>query len=228
MSILETSISKNLVLRLYHLSPSIGTEVLDIHLSKDLGVDVIDFLSDLLVERKLIFFRDQAILMQQHIEFARCFGDVEIHPFTKMMKTIQRLLTWIMIVIALQRLMSGTLMLRGGKNHLWVRSCARSKCRRLAATHYLRIWKLLTRVWTMQQRKRLMSFMLYMTIRFSWTVCANRARRKKKYRHFRRSFFQHDIPLSEPTQCVNVNQFMSIGSLPVDSMVCPRLILMLY
>ena len=91
MSILETSISKNLVLRLYHLSPGIGTQVLDIHLSKDLGVDVINFLSDLLVERKLIFFRDQAILMQQHIEFARCFGDVEIHPFTKMMKTIQRL-----------------------------------------------------------------------------------------------------------------------------------------
>ena len=115
MSILETSISKNLVLRLYYLSPGIGTQVLDIHLSKDLGVDVINFLSDLLVESKLIFFRDQAILMQQHIEFARCFGDGEIHPFTKMMKTIQRLFTWIMIVIALQRLMSGTLMLRAAR-----------------------------------------------------------------------------------------------------------------
>jgi taurine dioxygenase len=83
MSALETNVSEDLGFRLYHLSPGIGTEVHDIDLSKDLGVDVIDFLSDLLVERKVIFFRDQAISMQQHIAFARRFGDVEIHPFTE-------------------------------------------------------------------------------------------------------------------------------------------------
>jgi len=83
MSALETNVSEDLGFRLYHLSPGIGNEVHDIDLSKDLGVDVIDFLSDLLVERKVIFFRDQAISMQQHIAFARRFGDVEIHPFTE-------------------------------------------------------------------------------------------------------------------------------------------------
>ena len=46
MSIGETSIAKNLGLRLYHLSPGIGTEVLDIDLSKDLGVDVIGDIHD--------------------------------------------------------------------------------------------------------------------------------------------------------------------------------------
>ena len=71
MSALATNMAEDLGFRLYHLSPGIGTEVHDIDLSKDLGVDVIDFLSDLLVERKVIFFRDQAISMQQHIAFAR-------------------------------------------------------------------------------------------------------------------------------------------------------------
>lgn len=67
---------------LLHLSPSIGTEVHGIKLADDLGEEIIQSLSDLLVERKVIFFRDQQITMQQHIEFARRFGEVEIHPFT--------------------------------------------------------------------------------------------------------------------------------------------------
>lgn len=67
---------------LLHLSPTIGTEVHGIDIGADLDSETIDFLSNLLVERKVIFFRDQGISVEQHIAFGRKFGEVEIHPFT--------------------------------------------------------------------------------------------------------------------------------------------------
>lgn len=67
---------------LLHLSPTIGTEVHGIDIGADLDSETIDFLSNLLVERKVIFFRDQDISVEQHIVFGRKFGEVEIHPFT--------------------------------------------------------------------------------------------------------------------------------------------------
>ncbi len=67
---------------LYHLSPMIGTEIRGINLGDKLADEVIVWLSDLLVDRKVIFFRDQTISVKQHVEFARRFGDIEIHPFT--------------------------------------------------------------------------------------------------------------------------------------------------
>jgi len=67
---------------LLHLSPTIGTEVHGIDIGADLDSETIDFLSNLLVERKVIFFRDQDISVEQHIAFGRKFGEVEIHPFT--------------------------------------------------------------------------------------------------------------------------------------------------
>ena len=72
----------DLKFELIHLSPTIGTEVHGIHIGADLSSDTIDFLSNLLVERKVIFFRDQDISVEQHIAFGRKFGEVEVHPFT--------------------------------------------------------------------------------------------------------------------------------------------------
>ena len=68
-------------IQLKHLSPVIGTEVLGIDLAQ---VDEIttSWLSDLLVERKVLFFRDQHISMETHIAFASRFGELEVHPFT--------------------------------------------------------------------------------------------------------------------------------------------------
>ena len=67
---------------LNHLSPSIGTEVLGIDLA---AVDdsTVAWLSNLLVERKVLFFRDQAISREEHIAFAARFGTLEVHPFTR-------------------------------------------------------------------------------------------------------------------------------------------------
>ncbi|MEM7017770.1 MAG: TauD/TfdA family dioxygenase [Pseudomonadota bacterium] len=68
--------------KLHHLSPVIGTEVLDINLA-DVDSDTIDWLNRLLVERKVIFFREQHISVEEHINFARRFGGLEVHPFTQ-------------------------------------------------------------------------------------------------------------------------------------------------
>jgi taurine dioxygenase len=67
---------------LVHLSPTLGTEVLGIDIGGHLDDATISYLSNLLVERKVIFFRDQGIDVEQHIAFGRRFGEVEIHPFT--------------------------------------------------------------------------------------------------------------------------------------------------
>lgn len=66
----------------HHLTPTIGTEVHDIDLAGDLDADTIDALSALLVERKVLFFRDQHISVEEHVAFAARFGDLEVHPFT--------------------------------------------------------------------------------------------------------------------------------------------------
>jgi len=69
--------------KLHHLSPAIGTEIHGINLSRFLSTEIINWLTALLVERKVLFFRDQARTAEQHIAFAARFGELEIHPFTK-------------------------------------------------------------------------------------------------------------------------------------------------
>jgi taurine dioxygenase len=64
------------------LTPAIGAEILDI----DLGAaDIVEHVPDIraaLLKYGVIFFRDQHITAEQHIAFARHFGDLEIHPAT--------------------------------------------------------------------------------------------------------------------------------------------------
>lgn len=64
------------------LSPAIGAEIFGIDLgAPDIG-DRIPELRAALLEYGVIFFREQAISAQQHIAFARHFGELEIHPAT--------------------------------------------------------------------------------------------------------------------------------------------------
>lgn len=64
------------------LTPAIGAEILDIDLSAgDIG-DRIPEIRTALLEHGVIFFRDQNLTAQQHIAFARHFGELEIHPAT--------------------------------------------------------------------------------------------------------------------------------------------------
>jgi taurine dioxygenase len=68
-------------LALDHLAPAIGSVVHGLDLRRLPDPPVCGFLYDLLVERKVIFFRDQEITPEQHIDFSRHFGELEVHPF---------------------------------------------------------------------------------------------------------------------------------------------------
>ena len=89
----ETKIDPSSRFQLNHLSPCIGTEVLGIDLRTDTDADTIDLLNKLLVERKVLFFREQDISVNEHVAFARCFGELEIHPFTRNIETLPEVIT---------------------------------------------------------------------------------------------------------------------------------------
>ncbi|MBV9418986.1 MAG: TauD/TfdA family dioxygenase [Alphaproteobacteria bacterium] len=63
------------------LTPTIGAEIGNIDLSRPLDPATKAALRDALLEWKVIFFRDQDITTEQHLAFARNFGDLEVHPF---------------------------------------------------------------------------------------------------------------------------------------------------
>ena len=64
------------------LSPTIGAEIDGVDLRDELGDDTIVEIRSALLRWKVIFFRDQDITAEQHIAFARRFGELEIHPAT--------------------------------------------------------------------------------------------------------------------------------------------------
>ena len=64
------------------ITPHIGAEIEGIDLSDELSDEAIADIRQMLLTYKVIFFRDQDITQDQHIAFARRFGDLEIHPIT--------------------------------------------------------------------------------------------------------------------------------------------------
>lgn len=64
------------------LSPTIGAEIGGVDLRDDLDDDAIAAIRSALLDHKVVFFRDQNLTAAQHIEFARRFGPLEIHPAT--------------------------------------------------------------------------------------------------------------------------------------------------
>ncbi|MGB3808946.1 MAG: TauD/TfdA family dioxygenase [Parvibaculum sp.] len=63
------------------LTPTIGVEVHDIDLAKPLDAATLAALRQTLLDWKVVFFRNQNITTEQHLAFARNFGDLEVHPF---------------------------------------------------------------------------------------------------------------------------------------------------
>ena len=63
------------------LSPTIGATVYGIDLKKPVSEELAAALRAALVDYKVLFFRDQDITTDQHLDFARKFGDLEVHPF---------------------------------------------------------------------------------------------------------------------------------------------------
>jgi len=65
------------------LEPTIGAEISGIDMRQPLTPELRDKLRGLLLEHKVIFFRDQVISTEQQIAFAREFGELYVHPTTQ-------------------------------------------------------------------------------------------------------------------------------------------------
>ena len=68
-------------LTLLPMTPTIGAEVEGVDLSQPLPAATVAALRQALLDWKVLFFRDQDITTEQHLAFARNFGDLEVHPF---------------------------------------------------------------------------------------------------------------------------------------------------
>jgi alpha-ketoglutarate-dependent taurine dioxygenase len=62
------------------LTPIIGAEIGGIDLSKPLGNRTFEEIHRALAENSVIFFRDQHISEQQHLDFGSRFGKLHVHP----------------------------------------------------------------------------------------------------------------------------------------------------
>ena len=63
------------------LGSTVGAELAGVDLAADLPDEVIAEIRQALYDYKVIFFRDQPLTPEQHVRFARRFGDLEVHPF---------------------------------------------------------------------------------------------------------------------------------------------------
>jgi taurine dioxygenase len=64
-----------------HLGVTIGTVIHNVQLADAPSDAVIQFIRDTLLERKVIFFRDQHLTEDQLVAFGRRFGDLDAFPF---------------------------------------------------------------------------------------------------------------------------------------------------
>ncbi len=69
------------ILDIEPLSPTIGAVIHDVDLTRTLTSEMQSALYQALLDWRVIFFRDQDITTQQHLDFARRFGELEVHPF---------------------------------------------------------------------------------------------------------------------------------------------------
>ena len=72
---------QDLPFKVNRLSPNIGAELLDIDLKQDLDEKTYKYIYQALLTYKVIFFRDQNLTTEEHLKFAKNFGELEVHPF---------------------------------------------------------------------------------------------------------------------------------------------------
>ena len=63
------------------LTPTIGAEIIGTNIFNNLNSDICNKIYNCLIENKVIFFRNQKISSEEHINFAKNFGDIDPpHP----------------------------------------------------------------------------------------------------------------------------------------------------
>ncbi|HVX16995.1 MAG TPA: TauD/TfdA family dioxygenase [Acidimicrobiales bacterium] len=65
------------------LGPTIGAEVYGVDVGQPLSPELFAELDRALLEWKVLFFRDQHVSGAQHRDFARNWGELEVHPFLR-------------------------------------------------------------------------------------------------------------------------------------------------
>ena len=60
---------------------TLGAEISGVRLSGDLPDEVIAEIRRAWLDYKVVYLRDQDISSTEHVEFARRFGELEVHPF---------------------------------------------------------------------------------------------------------------------------------------------------
>lgn len=63
------------------LTPTIGAEISGVDLRRPLAPETLAAVRSALLDWKVLFFRDQDITTDDHLAFARAFGELEVHPF---------------------------------------------------------------------------------------------------------------------------------------------------
>jgi taurine dioxygenase len=63
------------------LSPTVGAEIGGVDLAQPIDDRTLAEVRRALLEYKVVFLRDQDITTDQHLAFARRFGELEVHPF---------------------------------------------------------------------------------------------------------------------------------------------------
>ena len=71
-------------IRVTPVTPTIGAEIDGVDLSLPLSDQQFDEIQAALLQHLVIFFRDQHITIEQHKEFGRRFGELDIHPTSRM------------------------------------------------------------------------------------------------------------------------------------------------
>lgn len=64
------------------MTPTIGAEISGFQMSGDLSDEQIEEIRRALLEWKVVFMRDQDVLVADHVAFGKRFGELETHPFT--------------------------------------------------------------------------------------------------------------------------------------------------
>jgi taurine dioxygenase len=77
-------VSKFKTIEVKPLTPTIGAEIHGIDLSQALGATQFDEIHSALMRHLVIFFRDQHLSIEQHMAFGRRFGELDIHPTSRM------------------------------------------------------------------------------------------------------------------------------------------------
>ena len=82
-------------IRFEHLGVTIGTVIHNVDLRKKLSPTLVQTIKQTLNERKVIFFRNQDLTREEHLEFGRNFGELEIHPLLNLLMVIPKFFPFI-------------------------------------------------------------------------------------------------------------------------------------